>query len=138
MDLTVRVGDLGVPTLTRPRGREAYHRLRERWTEGSVVLVLDGVSMLSLSFLDGIVLELLAAGELDRVTFVTDDVRTEEKIGRVAGLHTEAVLYVRRPSEQERRSVVPAAVDVEDAELEPSKGTEPYPSAPPPLSARPR
>jgi len=121
MEHAVHVRDLGVPTLTRPRGREAYHLLRERWRDGSLALLLDDVNMLSLSFLDGLVLELLAAGRIECVTFVTREPRTQEKLARVAGLHPEAALYFRPASSEERRRVTPAVVEPEEAPLELSK-----------------
>ncbi len=73
MEQTITVSELEVPTLTRARGREACDRLRERWRAGPLAIRLDGVSMLALSFLDGMVLGLFDAGLLEQVTFVTQD-----------------------------------------------------------------
>lgn len=121
MEQTIRVSELGVPTLSRARGREACERLREQWSASAAAIQLDGVSMLSLSFLDGLVLGLLAAGRLDHVTFVTQDPRTVGKLERVAGLHPGAALYMRHGPSEARRRVTPALVEHEDAPLESSK-----------------
>jgi hypothetical protein len=121
MEQTITVCELKVPTLTRARGREACDRLRERWCAGPLAIRLDGVSMLALSFLDGMVLGLMDAGLLEQVTFVTQDTRTVAKLERVAGLHPEAALYMRYGPSQERRRVASARVEPEDAPLEASK-----------------
>ena len=121
MEHRLHVSDLGLPTLTRTRGREAYGNWREYWQEGSATILLDGVTMLSLSFLDGLVLELLAAGELERVTFETREPRTRHKLARVAGLHPEAVLYVKGAPADDRQRVTPAVVEAEEVVAEPTK-----------------
>jgi hypothetical protein len=107
MEQTTFIGDLGVPTATRPRGEEAYRRLRQRWTEERLAVLLDGVPLLSLSFLDELIAGLLRAGELDRVTFVTAQARTREKLARVAALHPEAAIFVRMPGTPEAERVAP-------------------------------
>jgi hypothetical protein len=85
--------------------------------------------MLSLSFLDGMVLELLATGESDRVTFVTSNPTTQQKLARVAGLHPEASLYTRDALGGERHPVAGAPIEMEKAEFEPIKGEEKDPGA---------
>ena len=137
MERRLHVSDLGMPTLTRTRGREAYRDWREQWREGSATILLDGVTMLSLSFLDGLVLELLAAGELERVTFETREPRTQDKLTRVAGLHPEALLYVKGAPTDERQRVTPAVVEAEKVALELTKDVGPDSAEPAPLAARP-
>lgn len=85
--------------------------------------------MLSLSFLDGMVLELLAAGESHRVTFVTSNPATQQKLTRVAGLHPEALLYTREIPDGERHRVARAPIEMEQAEFEPIKGEVADPGA---------
>lgn len=122
MQQVVRIGELGIPTVTRPRGREAYKRLRDRWQSGPLDVVLDGVIALPLSFLDGLLLELLSARSLEHVTFVTSEARTIKKLGRLAALHPDAMIYMREPSSIDRVLVRPAPIELEEAIYEPSKG----------------
>lgn len=118
---TVEVTELGVPTLTRPRGREAGARLRVSWPENDILLVLDGATMLSLSFLDGLVLELHERGDLERLTFVTRDARTQGKLARIAGLHRDMPLFWQAAISAPRQRVAPATIEAETPILETEK-----------------
>ena len=57
------------PTLTRRRGEDTYEQLRPYLDSGQVELLLPSDVPLSLSYLDGIILKLLAAQRLQDVTF---------------------------------------------------------------------
>lgn len=71
---------------TRSRGAEAYSRLLPLLKDGPVVLNFDGVDVMPVSFLDGLILKLIEGGYANHVSFMTDDARTKEKLQRVSGL----------------------------------------------------
>ena len=70
---------------TRRRGEEACKSLLSVMHESPVVLDLDDVDAVSLSFLDGLILHLMNSGHLDAVMFTTANSATEMKLGRLAG-----------------------------------------------------
>ena len=51
-----------------------------------MVLNLDGVDVMPVAFLDGLILKLMEGGYANHVSFMTDDVHTKEKLQRVSGL----------------------------------------------------
>ena len=125
----LRIAELGVATLTRPRGYEAYERLSTFLARTSALeLSLDGVTMISMSFMDGIVEKLIAAHELDRITFVTAEPKTRDKLARIAGLHAGASIFIREPDSATRRAVEPIYPDRPDSSLETTKGSDPDPT----------
>ncbi|HLK11080.1 MAG TPA: hypothetical protein VKW76_06850 [Candidatus Binatia bacterium] len=100
--------------------------LRVPLAQGAVLLELDAVPVLSFSFLDGLVLEALAAGTLDALTLVTAEPRTQEKLARLAALHPAATLYATTAPTVPRTRVVPAALSDDDEPVfETSKGDTP-------------
>ncbi len=115
------IGDLGVPAATRPRGREAVQKFRQRWPAGDLAVSLDGVSLLSLSFLDELITGLAAGGDLARVVFVTDEPRTMEKLARVAFLHPEVQIRARGSHESQDESVAPRPFDPQAPIVEQAK-----------------
>ncbi len=66
---------------------------------------LDGPRSPSMSFIDGIISKLVINDQLDRVTFVTDNERTLEKLGTISGFRDTPIYY--RSSEQVGRMPVP-------------------------------
>ena len=90
--------------VTRKRGEEAYLALGEYLRAGPLELDLDRVGMLSTSFLDGLASKLLANDQAEAVTFVSDESRTMEKLGRIAATRS-ATLHAR--SQQDERHEVP-------------------------------
>ena len=72
---------------------------------GDVEINLDGINSMSMSFIDGITSKLVLNEQLDRVTFVTDNDRTLEKLGTISGFRYTPIFY--RPSEQTPRVLVP-------------------------------
>lgn len=129
MARAVHVKDLGVPTVTRPRGREAAAFLLSRHSEATLVL-LDGVPMLSGSFIDGVVLHLFEEGALGRMAFVTRDRETERKLSRIAALHPNVTIYFQRGEDAPREKVVPAEMPPSSTpEFSVTKGAQPPPPA---------
>ena len=70
---------------TRRRGEEACKSLLSVMHESPVVLDLDDVDAVSLSFLDGLILHLMRSGHLESVMFTTANLNTSMKLNRLAG-----------------------------------------------------
>ena len=71
---------------TRRRGEEAYDALLPELHGGTVELNLDGVDVLSASFLDGLLLSLIGGGHLESVLFRSTDPRTTTRLERLSGV----------------------------------------------------
>jgi hypothetical protein len=105
MNETIHIGELASPCLTRQRGKEAYIRLADRLRSGSVDLVLDGAGMLSLSYLDGLINDLISANHTDHVTFIASDEKSLNKLSRIAKIRAVRLFY--RPSTEINRKEIP-------------------------------
>jgi hypothetical protein len=84
------------------------------WPVGDLALSLDGVALLSLSFLDELIAGLAGTGDLERTVFVTDQPRTLEKLARVAFLHREIRIRVRGPRDVQAELVAPRPFDPQE------------------------
>ena len=91
--------------LLRRRGEQAYQKMRHHFNTSGVEINLDGLNSMSMSFIDGIISKLILNEQLDRVTFVTDNDRTLEKLGTISGFRNTPIFY--RSSEQTERAPVP-------------------------------
>ena len=91
--------------LLRRRGEQAYHRMSHHLLADDVGINLDGFNSMSMSFIDGIISKLILNEQLDRVTFVTENERTLEKLGTISGFRNIPIYY--RSSEQIERTPVP-------------------------------
>ncbi len=91
--------------LLRRRGEQAHQRMNHHFDSADVEINLDGLNSMSMSFIDGIISKLVLNDQLDRVTFVTDNERTLEKLGTISGFRNTPIYY--RSSEQTVRSLVP-------------------------------
>ena len=102
----IRVTELSSSTGTRARGSEAFATLRPMLDGGTVDLLLDDVDLLSASFLDELVRLLIDGDVSERVTFVTGERATMEKLERVTAIR-RADLYARDPTATVRSPVTP-------------------------------
>ncbi len=93
METSVSITHLAPTTVTRPRGEEAYRNLREYLPAGTVEVDLNKAKLLSVSFLDGLVLRLMQANQLDKVTFVASDSGVQRKLAQVAGVRHVAIFF---------------------------------------------
>ena len=84
---------------------------------GQVELLLPSDVPLSMSYLDGIILKLLAAQRLQDVTFVTNESRVYDKLARIVDIRSVEI-YARFGENAERERVPPKAGPVD---LRPSK-----------------
>jgi len=90
----IKAVDLAFPCLTRPRGEEAYAKLRPFIDEhGAVDLDLDAKDAPSSSFLDEIILKLQSSGDLDRLTFVTRSDRIKSRLSTIADIRHVALYF---------------------------------------------
>ena len=83
---TVALASLSSSFTTRRRGEEAYMELQPMLRAGPVVLDLDDVEVLSVSFLDGLLLGLINCGHINSVIFRTSNARTRTRLERLSGL----------------------------------------------------
>ena len=113
METSILVTQLVPATVTRPRGEEAYWKLREYLPTGAVEVDLNSATLLSFSFLDGIILRLLEASQLEKVTFVASDTKLQKKLAQVAGVRN-ATIFFRTGKGEHRRPIQPkAAIKIE-------------------------
>ena len=91
--------------LLRRRGEQAYQRMSLNFNAGDVEINLDGINSMSMSFIDGIISKLVLNEQLDRVTFITDNDRTLEKLGTISGFRHTPIFY--RSSSRSARAPVP-------------------------------
>ena len=91
--------------LLRRRGEQAYQKMSRHFSTDDVEINLDGLNSMSMSFIDGIVSKLVLNEQLDRVTFITDNDRTLEKLGTISGFRNTPIFY--RTTQQPVRAHVP-------------------------------
>jgi len=83
-DRVVRVKKLAPRFLTRDRGREAYEKL-EPLKYDTLTIDLNGIQLISYSFLDEIVLRAAKADRLKNIIFKTGDDYALDKLAHIAG-----------------------------------------------------
>ena len=106
MERIIPVKNLSPLTATRARGHKAYLNLAEHRKGGeSVILDLSGQDLISISFLDEIVLNLKSSG-LEKVTFFFNDPVIHQRIGRIAAFR-EATVFYRSNESEHRRAIEP-------------------------------
>ena len=105
MTIALRIEDLTQSGLLRRRGEQTYDKLQPAIESDYVDLNLDGMRSMSRSFMDGIILSLLNNGQLDKVTFVTDNQVFLGKLARISEIRDIQIYY--RSSTHSERAVVP-------------------------------
>ena len=79
--------------------------MRHHFADDEVELNINGFRSISMSFIDGIISKLVINEQLHKVTFVTDNARTLEKLGTISGFRNTPIFY--RSSERAERAPVP-------------------------------
>jgi hypothetical protein len=117
-DVLIRISDLTTVCLTRPRGKEAFQKLRPIFSENdnALNLDLDSAEAPSSSFLDEMVLKLQASSLLERVTFVTRRERIRKRLSHIAG--TRIVDLYFKPDPDAVRRPIPKITEEFQAEYE--------------------
>ena len=82
---------------TRKRGAETYFKLLPLLQDGPVVLDLDGIEMMPVSFLDGLMLRLMESGHAEDVSFKATNSLAIDKLRRLSGLRGVDI-FLHRPS----------------------------------------
>lgn len=105
-DRIVSLLDLSPSFATRRRGAETYTKLLPLLQNGPVVLDLDGIDLMPVSFLDGLMLRLIESGHSTDVSFKTTNPRAIDNLRRLSGLrNVDVFLYgpSGRPNKLEPR-----------------------------------
>jgi len=118
METSVPISQLAPRTVTRPRGEEAYQKLQEHLLAGAVEVDLGSATLLSFSFLDGLILQLLENNQLERITFVAPGPELQRKLAQVAGVR-KAMIFFREKKGEPRRMVQPRAATKIELESHP-------------------
>ena len=113
METSLSVKQLSRSSVTRARGHEAYRELRKQLANGPVEVDLRGEELLSISFLDEIVLRLLESSQLDRVTFLTADPTMLRRLGRVASIRKAPILFRSERGKPKKQVPCQAAPNLE-------------------------
>lgn len=108
MKTSMLITQLVPKTVTRPRGEEAYKKLRKHLLAGTVEVDLTSATLLSFSFLDGLILQLLEHHQLEKTTFVASDPELQRKLAQVAGIR-KAEIFFREKKGELRRPIQPRA-----------------------------
>lgn len=89
--------DLSPSFSTRKRGAETYFKLLPLLKDGPVVLDIDGIDLMPVSFLDGLMLRLMKSGHAQDVSFKATNSIAVEKLRRLSGLRGVDI-FLRCPS----------------------------------------
>lgn len=118
METSVPISQLTPRTVTRPRGEEAYQKLQELLRAGAVEVDLSSATLLSFSFLDGLILQILDNHQLERITFVAPDPGLQRKLAQVAGVR-KVTIFFREKKGEPRQIVQPRAATKIELESHP-------------------
>jgi len=117
----IKITELSPVCLTRPRGDEAFDKLRPylEMSGATVDLDLDAAEAPSSSFLDQLILRLLSSNQLDAVTFVTRTDRVRKRLAAIAGARRLTLYF--KPGLQAIRRPVPMTSPGYEAEYDREK-----------------
>jgi len=115
MNRLISIKELSPSTVTRSRGSEAYTELLDYLKSGEPVEIdLRGQELISMSFLDEMVIKLSSAGLLDKVTFLVTNETIYQRLAQVAAIRCARIFY--KPGEGEERKIIESK-PVHDLEL---------------------
>lgn len=96
MEKSIPISQLASPFIARTRARDAYRKLRDYVITDKIELNLDSADLISLSFLDEIILRLKEAEELERVIFLTTNREILDKLKQIACVRKASFLVRTR------------------------------------------
>ena len=100
---------------TRSRGAEAYEQLLHLLEDGPVVLDLDDVGVMPVSFLDAIILRLMDSGHTEDVAFKATNARARDKLRRLSGLRgVDLFLHGHAGTPEKLKPRPPEALQVQE------------------------
>ena len=93
MTMILNIENLSYPCVTRTRARDAASKLLSQIDNAPIVVYLDNVEILSLSFLDEFIFYLAASANMKNVVFQTVDPLLLDKLARVAAIRHVKIRY---------------------------------------------
>lgn len=86
----IHIRQLASPCITRIRGEEASERLDSYIGVDQIAIDFDGVEIVSLSFLDGLIAKLVKSHKEENVIFITSP-DIEDKLARIVGIRSATI-----------------------------------------------
>lgn len=105
MSICVKISELASPCLTRRRGKDAAKKLKQMVGTQMAEIDIDDVEMLSLSFLDGLISELVTSGLEASVVFRTSNQESIAKLQHIAAIRPVSLSF--QSGDQAVRLVTP-------------------------------
>lgn len=90
---SVYISELSKICVTRKRAQEASSRLQPYLKSGIVEIDLDSVEVVSTSFLDELILQLVKADSIEKVVFKCSTSIIEDKLARISGIRATKAYY---------------------------------------------
>ena len=109
METRIPIENLTPSSVSRARGSEAFDKLKSYLTSDDVEISFKEKDLVSISFLDELVLRLLESHYLRRVIFVATTQDLREKLAQVAAIRN-AEIFVRARAGQPKTLVKPKRV----------------------------
>jgi hypothetical protein len=105
--MLIKMREMSPIALTRKRGEEAFDALESSLRSDQVEIDLEGMDMLSRSFLDGFVSRLSTVNKLNDVVFVTTQRDVLTKLGKISAQHGLVLFFRERVGDNRRQRVAP-------------------------------
>lgn len=116
----IDISQLAFPCVTRVRGEEAFEKLQSHIGADQIEVDFTGVEMVSFSFLDGFITNLMKIGKEKNIVFITNR-QIERKLVRIAGIRNATIYH--RLDGQAIQQVKPKVYKSHDSEFVPNKAT---------------
>ena len=105
MEKKIHITRLANPCITRERGKEAVNNLRKYMNDNSVLIDLNNVEILSMSFLDEFIFWLAGSASMRKIVFLVNDPTVYDKLARIAEIRNVWVYY--QDSDNKIREISP-------------------------------
>lgn len=106
METTVSIKKLAPSCVSRARGFTAFRNLSSYLSSGDVEVNFAGQELVSISFIDELVLRLMERNQLPNVVFVVATPDIVERLAQVAAIR-DADIYIRSKPGEEKKKVEP-------------------------------
>lgn len=90
---SIHISELSRICATRRRGQEASSRLQPYLKRGVVEIDLDDVEILSTSFLDELISQLVKVNSIEKVVFKCSTSILEDKLARISGIRNTKICF---------------------------------------------
>ena len=88
----IDISQLAFPCVTRVRGEEAFEKLQSHIGADQIEVDFTGVEMVSFSFLDGFITNLMKIGKEKNIVLITNR-QIERKLVRIAGIRNATIYH---------------------------------------------